>query len=224
MITPELHLETLFVLEAARRIISTREPHANRGPLFFLVKSAARCAWAVRNDIPAEVADELNNLARSEPPLANLQDTPVHADHYTSLLQGRVKSGPAFIFPPTIAPPRDVVAVEDERLLGRHFQGWVVGEIAAGRAPVMAVVEDGYPVSVCFSARRSNIAAEGGVETAAEYRGRGLASRVTAAWALATRASGRIPLYSTDWSNEPSLAVARKLGLEPYAVDWSIEG
>ena len=115
-----------------------------------------------------------------------------------------------------------VVVVEDEQLLERHFRGWVAGEIAAGRAPVMAIVENGYPVSVCFSARRSNVAAEAGVETAAGFRGRGFGPRVSAAWALAVRASGRIPLYSTDWSNEPSLALARKLSLVVYATDWSV--
>jgi hypothetical protein len=46
---------------------------------------------------------------------------------------------------------------------------------------------------------------------------------VTAAWAAAIRASGRIPLYSTSWSNTGSLAVARKLGLSVYASDWSVD-
>jgi hypothetical protein len=36
------------------------------------------------------------------------------------------------------------------------------------------------------------------------------------------RASGRIPLYSTSWTNTASLAVARKLGLVAYANTWSI--
>ena len=43
------------------------------------------------------------------------------------------------------------------------------------------------------------------------------------AWATAVRASGRIPLYSTEWSNAASLSVARKLGLSRYAEWWSIE-
>jgi predicted GNAT family acetyltransferase len=66
------------------------------------------------------------------------------------------------------------------------------------------------------------MAAEAGVETDAAFRGLGFAARVTAAWALAIRASGRIPLYSTSWSNTASLAVARKLGLTQYATDWSL--
>src|SRR6185436_13781001 len=87
-----------------------------------------------------------------------------------------------------------------------------------------AVVEHGQAVSVCFCARRSDVAAEAGLETAAAFRGRGLAARVTAAWALAIRASGRLPIYSTSWSNHASLAVARKLGLAACASDWSLSG
>lgn len=118
--------------------------------------------------------------------------------------------------------PTDIVVVEDERLLERNFSGWVPGEIAAGCAPVLAIIEDGYPVSVCFCARRSDSAAEAGVDTAQAFRGRGFAPRVTAAWALAIRATGRVPLYSTAWTNGASLAVARKLGLTAYASTWSL--
>jgi predicted GNAT family acetyltransferase len=95
----------------------------------------------------------------------------------------------------------------------------VAGEIEAGRSPVLAVVEAGHAVSVCFCARRSDVAAEAGLQTAEAFRGRGFGTRVTAAWALAIRASGRIPLYSTSWTNGASLAVARKLGLVAYASD-----
>jgi hypothetical protein len=86
----------------------------------------------------------------------------------------------------------------------------------------MAILDGGYPVSLCFSARSSEVTAEAGVETALDFRGRGFALCVAAAWGMAMKASGRIPLYSTDWSSTPSLALARKLGLEPYASDWSI--
>jgi hypothetical protein len=93
----------------------------------------------------------------------------------------------------------------------------------AGAAPMMAVVVDGHAVSACFCARRSIGAAEAGLETALAFRGRGHAARVTTAWAGAVRASGRTPLYSTSWTNASSLAVARKLGLRIYAMNWSIE-
>jgi hypothetical protein len=222
------------VLNGEGRITSTREPGASPGPLFALVRSATGCAWAVRADVPKDVASELDGLAQEEPPVLDLRDAPLHADRYWSLLGGRIRSGqqagaeigqsagPAFTFPDAVAQPAGVVVVEDERLLQHNFRGWVVGEIAAGRSPVMAVTRDGYPVSICFCARCSEVAAEAGLETAEAFRGRGLGPRVTAAWALKIRASGRIPLYSTSWTHHASLAVARKLGLIAYASDWSL--
>lgn len=78
-------------------------------------------------------------------------------------------------------------------------------------------------MSVCFSARRSAMAAEAGIETVAPFRGRGYAPRVAIAWARQVRSLGLTPLYSTDWSNHASLAVARKLKLVPFAADFSVE-
>lgn len=230
MSTPDLHLRTLFVLNDAGRVTSTRDAAASRGALFCLVRSSTRCSWAVRADVPEAVTVELDRLAREEPPARELRDVPVNADRYLSVLRPTLRAGnaiaesagPAFTFPGDIEEPSDVVFVDDERLLEHNFRGWIPGEIAAGSGPVAAVIMDGYPVSVCFSARSSDVAAEAGVETAERFRCRGLASRVTAAWALAIRASGRIPLYSTSWTNTPSLAVARKLGLIPYACGWSL--
>jgi hypothetical protein len=225
--TPELHLDTLFVLNDDGRITSTRDAAAGRGPLFCLVRSTSRCSWAVRADVPDRLAKELDGLAREEPPVVALHDAPLHADRYLGALRAvstpiAPSVGPAFTFPNDLRAPNDVVFVDDECLLDHHFRGWVPGEIAAGSGPVAAVVMEGHPVSVCFSARSSRAAAEAGVETADRFRGRGLAPRVTAAWALAIRASGRVPLYSTSWTNTPSLAVARKLGLVAYASGWSL--
>ena len=164
---------------------------------------------------------ELDSLAREEPPVSDFRDGPVHAEQYLSLVEGAIYSGPAFTFPEEIGRPDGTTSIKDVRLLEHHFSGWKSGEIAAS-SPFVALIEDGHAVSVCFCARRSDVAAEAGVETAIEFRGRGLASRVAAAWALAVRDSGRVPLYSTSWDNEASLGVARKLGLKTYASSWSI--
>ena len=233
MSTPDLHLKTLFVLNDEGRILLAREPGTNRGPLFSLVRNATSCVWAVRADVPPNIASEIDRLAAEEPHVSDFRDTPVHAERYVSLLSRthlaknsgatiRQSAGPAFEFPDEIEQPADVVVVDDERALHQNFRGWVAGEIAAGRAPVMSVFKDGYPVSICFCARSSDIAAEAGVETVEAFRGLGFARRVTAAWALAIRASGRIPLYSTSWTNNASLAVARRLGLMVYASGWSV--
>jgi len=126
------------------------------------------------------------------------------------------------MFPDRIAHSSDVALVDKLEFLERNFRGWVADEIP-WRSPIVAVMDSGCPVSVCFCATRaSENTVEAGLETAAPFRGRGFAPRVTAAWAAAIRASGRIPLYSTSWTNDASRAVARKLGLKQYAIDWTI--
>lgn len=223
MATPDLGLRTAYIFDADGRITSTREPTPGRIPALSLIRGPASCAWALRTDVPEEIAAEVTVLARQEPPIADLRTPPLHADRFLELLRGRADpGGPCFEFPDAIGSPLDVVQIDDERPLARHFKGWAPGEIAAGRAPCCAVIEKGDAVSVCFCARSAEAAAEAGVETAAPFRGRGLAPRVTAAWALAIRATGRVPLYSTAWTNDASLAVARKLALIPYASTWGV--
>ena len=207
------------------QIAPSLEPNVPPAPLFALIRGASSCAWAVRADVSENVAAEVERLARQEIPLEDLQnphDAPSNADAYLALLGGQINSGPAFTFPDRIAHSFDVALVDKLEMLERYFRGWVADEIP-WRSPIVAVMDGGYPVSVCFCATRaSEKMVEAGLETAAAFRGRGFAPRVTAAWAAAIRASGRIPLYSTAWTNSASRAVARKLGLIQYAVDWTI--
>lgn len=224
--TPDLYLATGFTFDARGRIASTREPFARRGPLFTLVRGALESAWAIRADVADDVARKLGRAAGAEPGANDLRAAPLRAPQLADILRPAAStlvltSGPAFSFPRELYPALDAIEVVEERPLAAHFSGWRAGEIEGGRAPVMAIVE-GAPVSVCFCARRSDAAAEAGVETAPAYRGRGYAARVVAAWARAVRASGRTPLYSTTWGNAASLAVARKLALEMYASWWSV--
>jgi len=219
--TAALQLETLFELNRDRRIVSTREPNPGPGPAFFLIRTATDCAWGVRVDIPSNVAEQLVRLAKEEQPTSDFQTAPVNANRYLSLLSGTVTTGPAFTFQELMPEFSDVFAVEDVRLLQRSFRGWLDDELP-GRSRLMAVVRNGQAVSICFCARRSDAAAEAGVETVPAFRGRGLALRVTAAWAQAIRSSGRLAIYSTSWNNKSSLAVACKLCLNACANNWSI--
>jgi hypothetical protein len=167
------------------------------------------------------LAGQLEHLAQSETPLAALTAAPLHADSYTRLLEGRIDAGPVFTFPTDLAAGGEVVVITNVSELSHHFGGWTAGEIPE-RSPIVGVVVDGQVVSVCFCARRTEIAAEAGLETAIAYRGRGFGARVVAQWGRLIRQSGRLPLYSTSWNNSASLAVARKLGLTAAAADWNL--
>jgi len=63
---------------------------------------------------------------------------------------------------------------------------------------------------------------EAGVESLPEFRGRGYATDVVAAWALLVKSLGALPLYSTSWENTASQAVATKLQLVQYGGDFHI--
>jgi hypothetical protein len=219
--TPQLQLETLFVLDEEGRIVCTRDPSAAAGPGFSLIRDRYTCAWAVHRDVPAHLTRSLVTLARTEPPAGELIDPPTHAKSYVALLGGRVDSGPVFTFPATVSAASGVIAITDFSQLERHLRGWTPDELPE-RSPILGIVEDGYAVSVCFCARRTPVAAEAGLETAANFRGRGFGAQVAATWARAIWDSGRLPLYSTSWSNAASLAVARKLTLRACASDWNL--
>jgi hypothetical protein len=121
--TPRLQLQTLFVLSQRGRILSTRQPQPSPGPSFVLIRGATEVAWAVRDDVAAGVADELDDLARREPVSPEWERPPIHARRYQGTLHGHVGWGPAFEFPESLGTPGGVVGVSDEALLQRHFPG-----------------------------------------------------------------------------------------------------
>src|SRR5207248_1800866 len=99
--SPRLQLETLFITDLRRRIISTREPHPSPAPALVIVRGESACAWAVRADVSERAARELNRWASAEPPSAVWERPLRHADRYAALLDrgSRIRSGPAFAFP-----------------------------------------------------------------------------------------------------------------------------
>ncbi len=211
----------MYCFDEARRIVSTLEPQPAIGPAFTLIRSRSSRVWAVGSRVAPDLADELDRLAAQEQPLDDWRDPPRFDERYHALLGGDLVSGPALEFPDRMAAPEGVTLIDDAGMLKRHFRGWTSEEIP-DRTPMAAVLVDGQAVSLCACARRSSEAAEASLETAEPFRGQGLAERVTAAWAIAVRKSGRRPLYSTSWENTASLAVARKLGLSIYAASWSL--
>lgn len=88
--------------------------------------------------------------------------------------------------------------------------------------PCFAKVVNGNAVSICFRSRITNECHEAEVETLPDFRGKGYAAEVVAAWAAAIYEMNRIPTYSTSWDNAASQSVVRKLKCGLYGVDLSI--
>ena len=85
------------------------------------------------------------------------------------------------------------------------------GNVAAG------VFECGRLVSVCESIRENGAAAEAWVRTLPKRRRTGYAMQAVSSWAVAVMEAGKVPFYSYELGNAASKALARKLGLEPFA-------
>jgi hypothetical protein len=228
----QIHVSALYRHDDRHRLLAVNEPGDPRlddppPPRLYLGRTLAGNVWRVRHDLPDSSIAELEAVLRSEPVATDLSQLPrclpaLQATLARDAPLAGTWSGPAWRFPDEIpASGHEVVRVTTEN--ADIVRPVLLADDLPSRLPCLAIVADGRLASLCFSARNTLIAAEAGVETLDEFRGRGYAPAVVAAWARAVREEGRIPLYSTSWDNLASRSVARKLGLVLYGADFSIE-
>jgi predicted GNAT family acetyltransferase len=86
------------------------------------------------------------------------------------------------------------------------------------RGAAQVIVINGRMVSQAWTERGDEHACELAVETVREYRQRGYARQVAAAWAAGVLDSGRVAFYSHRLVNSASESLARSLGVVQYAV------
>jgi hypothetical protein len=223
----DLHVFALFRHDAAGRIVTTNEPDGDRAPRLFLGRTAAGNLWRFRDDLPPTLVRELDAILAREPVAADPCRPPSGLAALRDALATHAPvadtwQGPAWCFPDPIAPPSNVVTVQPStrHILQAHYP--YTADHLEELQPCLAVVQNDTAVSICTTVRLTDAAAEAGVETVEAFRGRGYATAVATAWALAIRQSGRIPLYSTSWDNLASRGVARRLGLILYGIDCSL--
>lgn len=224
----QIQVSVLFQLNDQGRLLAVNEPDPPAAPRLFVGRTRAGDVWWFRHDLPESVVHELETLLRAEPVATELTQRPRCFDALRAVLgsdalQSEAQSGPAWRFSDELAESEhDVVRItaENDAVVRDVFR--ILAEDLPWRQPCLAIVKDGRLASMCYSARNTTVAAEAGVDTLEEFRGRGYAAAVTTAWARAVRAEGRIPLYSTSWDNLASQSVARKLGLVLYGADLSI--
>src|SRR5262249_45712339 len=220
-----MQIEALSTHDREGRMLRVNEPGGKDGARFLFGRSASGNEWRFRRDVDDELRRELEVLCASE---ARDTSGDLHDSARYEEVLGRfspvqkVWSGPAYCFPDRITPSSGAVPITEESrdLLRPHLEEWLVD--VGFREFMFAIVVDGHAVSIFCSVRASPAAHEVGVETAAEFRGRGHGSRVVATWAAAVRTHGRTPLYSTSWDNTASQALARSLGLRVYGSDLHI--
>jgi hypothetical protein len=234
----ELHLRCLYHHDAAGRIVAARQPGGRSDVLFHLARTPLGNLWRFGARLEPGLVSDLARLAGREPALSSPLDEPPPAPERAEALRRSLSAvfgplrewrGPAYRFPDELCVPAGELPLQEvtparAALLRAGFADWL-SELA-DRRPCIAACQGETAVSLCCSSRPVEVpgsascpAAEAGVETLPARRGEGHACRVVAAWALAVRASGAEPMYSTSWDNHASRAVARKLGLSAYGED-----
>lgn len=222
------HARALFTHDAQSRLLRVNEPGGGGvAPRFFLGRTREGNVWRFRADLSEMLIEELEARCMDEPLGQEFQSKPRHFEDYLRLLETHAPvqemwQGPAYRFAEYPAPSRPVVAITkaNAELLGRGFED-LIPELPDWQ-PFLAVVENGRAVSICRSVRITPEAHEAGVETLADFRGKGYAKDGVAGWARLVRAIGAIPLYDTSWENTASQAVAKKLQLIAYGADFHV--
>lgn len=225
-----IHVHALFTHDAGSRLLFVNEPDSAviPAPRLFLGRTRAGNIWRFRADLSEKLCEELDALCEDEPPVGvEFNEPPRHFETFVRLLEKyapvqETSSGPAYQFTEYEMPSKPFVFVTENNaeVLRGGFEE-LVAELSTWQ-PFVALVKENRAVSVCRSARITPDAHEAGVETLPDFRGRGFAKDVAAEWARLVRAAGVIPLYSTSWENVASQAVARKLELKCYGVDFQV--
>ena len=218
--------EAAFTYDARGRMLLTNEPcmDARRpAPRLFVGRTLMGLIVRVGASVPDMLAEQVLATLSRERSARDLREPLAGAAALRSTLAPveTATAGPSYRFPESLVAPRAGAEVIPLTLANRDLAAetylWLYDEIRDWQ-PCFAVVRDGAAVSICFSSRVGARAAAAGVDTRAEFRGRGYASAVTAAWAAAVRATGRMPFYGTAWDNLASQGVARRLGLVMFGA------
>lgn len=224
-----IHARVLFELDANGRIVRVNEiDPENEAPAVFFARGVKSNLVLFRQDVPDWLASEIATLAQRISLWDGVgQDSGVYEPIRSSFAHWQSEfdetHGPAFEFPDSFSTSENestILDSSDVSVLAKNFP--YTQSIFASRSPVAVVLRDEQAVACCFSARKSDVASEAGVATLEQFRGLGFAQATTAAWAEKVRSQALIPLYSTSWSNQGSLKVAKRLGLKAYADTWSV--
>lgn len=223
----DLRADGNFVRDDRGRLLRTNEPRADArqpAPRLFLGRTGLGHVVRFGATVPAGLADELGALFARDLAPGDTALPPATSAAVRAILERdspvvAAIGGPAYRFPASLPCGGGAVRLTaGNRALLRVTYPWLYDELEDWQ-PCFAAVDGDRAVSVCFSSRIGPATAEAGLDTLPDHRRRGHAVAVTAAWAAAVRASGRVPLHSTAWSNLASQGVARRLGLVMFGEE-----
>lgn len=222
-------IELRFRLNPQGRLVGENlpeDPHDRTAPRLYACLGADRLVYAFRHDVPDERVEHAtaalealaDALFESPQQIADAGAAIAHAWGDAPVL----KSGPVFRIPRGLPQDEAIVLIDtsNRAALARSFPH--THEHLHALAPCAARLVAGHAVAICRTVRRSRFALEAGVDTIPEHRGRGYGAAVVAAWAERAWQDGQVPCYSTEWSNEASLALARRLDMMSIGAEFAI--
>ena len=226
----QAQISTLFILDNAGDLRAVNEEATDLNvPYVFVGRTASDVLIRFRNDIQRTMRIQLVDLLnRGSRP--GLDAAPGLTGDVCRLFEREgfeldsIWEGPAYSFAYTGSQTTTTIEIDESNynILEAHFSD-LTNQVCSVR-PCVVVARNGVAVSACWTARRSNLAAECGVETAEGFRNQGFAALAVGAWAGLTIGRGLMPLYSTSFDNRASMALARHLGLVHYATDFHVAG
>ena len=231
-----VELDTLWLKDDRGRIVRDGGTYGRPAPHFVIATARDGYTHAIGHRVPDDVAKKLvAALAHSAPPTP-IDAPPPALDRCRTLLEAPlgpidVSSGLGYSIPGPIHFSADVevrrsdaMSHEDLRAKSPASANWASDEWSAllggALGPWAMALRDDRVVSICHSARLTEHGAEAGVWTNADYRRRGYAAAVTAAWTELIAPAGRHLFYSTSTDNIASQRVAAKLNLSLIGCLW----
>ncbi|MFD9857621.1 GNAT family N-acetyltransferase [Streptomyces alboflavus] len=201
-------------------------------------------AWSPRARLLALGPGVARPVRAQSTPGADAVDEPYAPDRPSRTLErlaadlggqaASVEGGPSWIFPARLAAPAPdplpvLVSTAEGRAAARDLirpDNWQPGEwtelIGGDLGEWAMAVRDREPVSICHTPAANDHAAEAGIWTRPDHRGRGLARACVTAWSERVRPTKDVLFYSTTSTNHASQAVARGLGLTPLGSIWTV--
>jgi hypothetical protein len=222
-------LSLLYKRDHAGFLLESNEPFGpgESAPLVHIILCRDTVVVGFQAGIDKNLLKRFEQAFSTLTPLNNLNDRSIDTA-VSALVQeiptlNSLYSGPVYeIIKLTTQSSRTLrVNSSNKKLLITHYP-----ETANGiefMQPCRAITVDHQAVSICRTVRIHEMYREAGADTVAVYRKHGYGTDVVAAWASDVLEMGLFPLYSTNWNNQGSMGIARKLNMKQVAIELKIQ-
>jgi len=217
-----IHFRNEYVINNLGRIEKTNHWSSVPAAALLFGRTTTTNHWHFGNFLSSNTRYLLNENCRQEP--LDLDSPLIFKDTYTELIDnefGDCEVFDSWVFCQKTPPSKPEnkasivqIVTENSHLLNKHFPAMnrYEGKVITQDTPIFAEIVDYHAVSVCNSARQSDLGAECYIATTEAHRNLGYAKNVTKHWAKAIYNSGKLPFLNTTVDNNATIKLANTLG------------